>query len=49
MSDQRVLVVDDNRDSAEILALLLASEGIEALMAHDGMTAIKQAASIGPM
>ena len=36
----RVLVVDDNRDAAETLALLLQLSGQEVLLAHDGETAV---------
>jgi signal transduction histidine kinase len=37
---RRILVVDDNRDGAESLALLLRFWGHEALLAHDGPTAL---------
>ncbi|MBK4739116.1 hybrid sensor histidine kinase/response regulator [Noviherbaspirillum pedocola] len=38
---RRVLVVDDNRDAAETMALLLDMNGHEALLAHDGQTAVE--------
>jgi PAS domain S-box-containing protein len=38
---RRVLVVDDNRDAAETMALLLDMNGHEALIAHDGQTAVE--------
>lgn len=37
---RRILVVDDNIDSAESLALLLESDGNELRVAHDGETAL---------
>jgi signal transduction histidine kinase len=37
----RVLVVDDNRDSAKSMALLLELEGHEVLTAHDGSSALE--------
>jgi PAS domain S-box-containing protein len=37
----RVLVVDDNHDSAKSMALLLQLEGHEVLTAHDGKTALE--------
>ncbi|HXK24369.1 MAG TPA: PAS domain S-box protein [Myxococcota bacterium] len=42
-SPQRVLVVDDNRDAAESLAMLLRKRGVEALVAHDGESALEAA------
>jgi CheY-like chemotaxis protein len=44
----RVLVVDDNRDSAETMADLLRLEGHEALVAHDGREAVALALSARP-
>jgi CheY-like chemotaxis protein len=44
----RVLVVDDNRDSAESLAMLLQLNGYEVRMAHDGLEAVAAAASFHP-
>ena len=40
---QRILVVDDNRDAAESLAMLLRKRGVEALVAHDGASALETA------
>ena len=37
---RRILVVDDNHDAAESLALLLRAEGHEVRTAHDGATAL---------
>jgi PAS domain S-box-containing protein len=38
---QRVLIVDDNQDSAESLALLFELEGHETYTAHDGVEAVE--------
>ncbi|MGZ5031026.1 MAG: hybrid sensor histidine kinase/response regulator, partial [Methylobacter sp.] len=40
---RRILVVDDNRDVAESLALLLESEGHQVLTAFDGISALETA------
>ncbi|MEO6746090.1 MAG: PAS domain S-box protein [Caldimonas sp.] len=45
---RRILVVDDNQDSAESLAALLAHDGHDMLTAHDGLDAIEKAASFRP-
>jgi CheY-like chemotaxis protein len=45
---RRVLIVDDNQDSAELLALLLGREGHETRVAHDGVDAIAVAESFRP-
>ena len=45
---RRVLIVDDNRDSAELLTLLLEREGHETLTAYDGQEAIALAAQFQP-
>jgi CheY-like chemotaxis protein len=37
-----VLVVDDNRDAAESLAMLLRTAGAEVQVAHDGPTALSE-------
>ncbi len=37
----RVLVVDDNRDAAEMLAAVLGELGYEVMVAHDGPTALR--------
>jgi signal transduction histidine kinase/CheY-like chemotaxis protein len=44
----RILVVDDNWDSAESLALLLARDGHETETAHDGLEAVEKAATYDP-
>jgi CheY-like chemotaxis protein len=43
-----VLVVDDNVDSAESLAVLLRLYGHEVRLAHDGEAALKEARSFRP-
>jgi signal transduction histidine kinase/integral membrane sensor domain MASE1/CheY-like chemotaxis protein len=40
---RRVLVVDDNADSAESLAILLQTQGHDVRMAHDGLSALAAA------
>jgi two-component system, chemotaxis family, CheB/CheR fusion protein len=45
---RRILVVDDNRDSAESLAMLLDLEGNETCTAHDGMEAVETAERFRP-
>ncbi len=45
---RRVLIVDDNPDSAELLSLLLRREGHETRMAHDGEEAIRVALTFCP-
>jgi len=44
----RLLIVDDNRDSADSLALLLRSLGHEVCVAYDGQQAIDAAISFHP-
>lgn len=44
----RVLVVDDYRESARALAQLLDVFGFETYLAHDGASAIAQAATLAP-
>jgi signal transduction histidine kinase len=45
---RRVLLVDDNRDSVESLALLLALSGYETETAHDGVEAVRIASAWRP-
>ncbi|MFT3883176.1 MAG: ATP-binding protein [Gemmatales bacterium] len=45
---RRILVVDDNRDSAESLALLLSLTGNETQIAHDGLEAVEKAGAYRP-
>jgi PAS domain S-box-containing protein len=47
-SPRRVLVVDDNADSASSLALLLQMEGHEVMTASDGLAAIELAETFRP-
>jgi PAS domain S-box-containing protein len=47
-SPLRVLVVDDNRDAAESLAVLLRLWGHEVRTAHDGQSGLKAACSYRP-
>ncbi len=44
----RILVVDDNVDSAMTLALMLETMGHESVVAHDGLTALETAESFRP-
>src|SRR4030095_3388598 len=44
----RILIVDDNRDSAEMLATLLQFAGHETFAAHDGLAAVDAAAKLDP-
>jgi len=44
----RILVADDNRDSAESLAMLLTLEGNETRTAHDGLEALQVAEAFRP-
>jgi PAS domain S-box-containing protein len=47
-SGHRLLIVDDNRDAASSLAMLLRLQGHEVQVAHDGTTALDFAESYGP-
>ncbi|MCC2632507.1 MAG: hypothetical protein K0S48_393 [Ramlibacter sp.] len=47
-SRRKVLVVDDNRDAAETLAMVLEMSGHEVLLAHDGAAALEMAARHQP-
>lgn len=48
VTGRRILVVDDNQDSATSLALLLKLAGNETHMAFDGLEAVEAAANIHP-
>jgi CheY-like chemotaxis protein/anti-sigma regulatory factor (Ser/Thr protein kinase) len=45
---RRVLVVDDNHDSAQLMALLLGFSGHDVRLAHDGLQAVEAAAAFQP-
>ena len=45
---RRVLIVDDNRDSARLMEVLLTIEGYEAWTTHDGPEAIEAAKARQP-
>ena len=45
---RRILIVDDNEDGAESLAMLLQIAGHETHMAHDGLAAIEAAERLRP-
>ena len=45
---RRILVVDDNRDSTEVLALLLTRRGYEVEVAHDAVAGLKGAIAFRP-
>lgn len=47
-SKRRVLVVDDNKDAADALSMLLRLEGNDVRVAHDGVEALKMAAALRP-
>ena len=48
MVQRRILLVDDNRDSADSLAMLLKVMGHEVRIAHDGLEAVEGAATFQP-
>ena len=45
---RRILIVDDNQDSADSLAILLKLTGHEIHIAHDGLEAVEEAATFQP-
>jgi CheY-like chemotaxis protein len=45
---QRILVVDDNQDAAETLAILLRTQGHEIHLAYDGVAALELARRLQP-
>jgi PAS domain S-box-containing protein len=48
MGARRVLVVDDNRDSADSIATLLELSGHRSFVAHDGLAAVEAAERLRP-
>ena len=48
MAVERILVVDDNADTAESLAMILRRMGNEIQTAHDGLEAVQAAATFRP-
>jgi CheY-like chemotaxis protein len=44
----RILVVDDNRDAADMLAMLLGFSGHDTHVAHDGVEAVEATAALQP-
>ena len=44
----RILVVDDNRDSADMLAMLLKFSGHETHTEHDGLAAVEAVTRLDP-
>jgi PAS domain S-box-containing protein len=47
-ASRRVLMIDDNVDAAEAMAMLLKMDGHEVLVLHDGMRVVQQARSFRP-
>lgn len=47
-AQRRILVIDDNRDAADSLALLLSLQGNEVRTAYDGLEAVEAAAVFQP-
>jgi PAS domain S-box-containing protein len=45
---QRILLVDDNRNIADVMALLLSKSGNTVEKAHDGLTALARASTFQP-
>jgi signal transduction histidine kinase/ActR/RegA family two-component response regulator len=48
LSTRRILIVDDNRDAADTLAALLQLDGVEAVIARDGLEGVKKATAFLP-
>jgi PleD family two-component response regulator len=48
LTGRRILVVDDNRDAAESLTMLLKLSGNETHTTHDGLEAVEAAARVRP-
>jgi signal transduction histidine kinase len=47
-ASRRILVVDDNQDAAEMLAMMLTAWGQETRVAHDGLAALDAATEFQP-
>jgi signal transduction histidine kinase/ActR/RegA family two-component response regulator len=47
-SQLQILVVDDNRDAADSLGMLLSLSGHKVHLAHDGATAVEMASALSP-
>ena len=47
-SSRRILVVDDNRDAADMLGSLLTTHGHEVVVAYDAAAALREAAGFKP-
>ena len=45
---RRILVVDDNKDSADSLSMMLGIMGMEVRTAYDGLEAVEMAAAFNP-
>jgi PAS domain S-box-containing protein len=48
LAGQRILVVDDNRDAADTLAMLLEADGAQARAVYDGQAALDALADLRP-
>jgi CheY-like chemotaxis protein len=48
MRPRQILVVDDNRDAADSLCMLLQLDGHDVHVAYDGASALEQAAQLRP-
>jgi two-component system CheB/CheR fusion protein len=48
LSEQRILVVDDNRDAADSIGILLRADGADVRVAYDGDTALKEVDRLRP-
>ena len=48
VTGRRILIVDDNQDAADMLALALTMHGFEVQTAHEGLSALRVAAAFQP-
>lgn len=46
---KRILIVDDNQDAADALAMILRAEGYDALTCYDGRAALDEASRFQPV